>query len=167
MFGLTVHVEFELSVRVDAHVYPFERAGLHLFEVNDVVPGGPVPVRVEMEIVARETCETIEISSTDRDNYRPRVFGQKPGGAGICTPGRRNTDDATTVLCTVRFRKIRRRRRLVSFETNRLDSAFDAGPNCSRPIRNRTGGGLTTSNVTIYSRVRRPQIKRITQPDLD
>lgn len=59
-FALTVHVEFELSVGVHAHVYPFVRAGLHLFEVNDVVPGGPVPVRVEMEIVARETCGTVK-----------------------------------------------------------------------------------------------------------
>lgn len=64
MFMLTVHVEFKLSVRVHAHFYPFECTRLHLFEMNNVVPGGSISVRVEMEIVASETCRTIN-NSTD------------------------------------------------------------------------------------------------------
>lgn len=50
---LTAVVELELPIRVHAHFDPFERARFHLFEMNDIVAGWTVPVRVEVEIITR------------------------------------------------------------------------------------------------------------------
>lgn len=53
---LTGHVELELSVCVHSHLDPFERARFYLFEVNYIVTGRSVSVGVEMEVIARQTC---------------------------------------------------------------------------------------------------------------